>query len=161
MLSVLSTYQVHTYLRSTYLVHTWGKKYVPSTYLGIKVRTQTEQYKAVWLYYDTIPEYKVVLTGLYQVRTTVHYSRRCNIRNLALLVWYMIWFISGWNPVPKYMKQYILPYTPYTMLWYIQVYTFWQNHILVYTNTHTSFIIMSNKGRLLVLGLGAERPSIY
>ncbi len=34
MISVLSTYRVHTYLRSTYLVSTWDKKYVPSTYLG-------------------------------------------------------------------------------------------------------------------------------
>ncbi len=36
---------------------------------------------------------------------------------------------------------------------------FHEIHILVYTHTHTSFIIMSNKGRLPALGLGAERPA--
>ncbi len=31
---------------------------------------------------------------------------------------------------------------------------------ITHTHTHTSFIIMSNKGRLHALGLGAERPGI-
>ena len=46
---------------STYLVRTWGKKYVP-------VQSSTR-------WYSTIDEYNSVRTGTYQVRTTVHDSR--------------------------------------------------------------------------------------
>jgi hypothetical protein len=84
MLSVLGTYQVHTDLRSTYLVRnfihsvrTWDK----STY---QVRTWDKKYvlkRSSTRWYDTIPEYKVVRTGLYWVRTTSHDSR-----------WWVNWF---------------------------------------------------------------------
>ena len=68
---VLSTYSVHTYLSSTYLVRTWGKKYVPVCTLHKKYvlkRSGTSRY-------NTIAWYEVVRTGLYRVRTTVHDSR--------------------------------------------------------------------------------------
>ena len=65
---VLSTYcfrKVRTWYvqgeNSTYLVRTWGKKYVP-------VQSSTR-------WYSTIDEYNSVRTGTYRVRTTVHDSR--------------------------------------------------------------------------------------
>ena len=54
---------------STYLVRTWGKKYVP-------VQSSTR-------WYSTIDEYNSVRTGAYQVRTTVHNSR-CIMASLYL-----------------------------------------------------------------------------
>ncbi len=59
------TWEVRTWyvlgIKSTYQVRTWGKKY------ALK-RSSTRRY-------NTIPEYKVVRIGLYQVCTTSHDSR--------------------------------------------------------------------------------------
>ena len=72
MISVFSTYQVHTNLRSTYLVRILGKKYSVRTWGKKYILKQSSTRR-----YNTIPEYKVVRTGLYRVRTTSHDSRWC------------------------------------------------------------------------------------
>ncbi len=75
MISVLSTYRVHTYLGSTYSVRTWTKSYVP-------VRTWGEKYvlkRSGTRWYDNIDRYVPSMTryvpSTYYIVTTSHDSR--------------------------------------------------------------------------------------